>query len=427
MYQRILLSMKVKRIGRSQQRLIFLAAIVAIYSAFVIHLNFLQGPAVWDEIHYWETSLLFSDRLIPSSDNFAQYSELSTPLPFVAFGALEYLFGQGIAAGRWLNLLLSIVVVFIIGWPGKHKTGLSLVCLVGLFTFQPYLWLSGRLYTEMVACFWVLIGMVSYVRNRHLLSSVAFILAIAARQYMIAFPAAIALCEFTALFTHGLRYLRSASLADHWRWIAPLIAVLSIFGWFYLFQGVASESALAKPGTPDVQRSAWALSPGGAIHFLAAVGAYIVIPEFFLFQPLARLRQWRQQWQKIALIAVGLLLYIGMFPPVLEGLGKIAGFAGDLSQYNLSMLFFFSLSLLACIRFSNVSLMSAIFLVHAVLMMKAYPWDKYVLPALLVFWYLKSLGLEERFRPRIVGSGRETGDRRQEKGDRGQHVANLRN
>lgn len=161
MHQRSLPSMKVQRIGRSQQRLIFLAAIVAIYSAFVIHLNFLQGPAEWDEIHYWETSLLFSDRLIPSSDDFAQYSELSTPLPFIAFGALEYLFGQGIAAGRWLNLLLSIVMVFIIGWPGKHKTGLSLICLVGLFTFQPYLWLSGRLYTEMIACFWVLIGMVS--------------------------------------------------------------------------------------------------------------------------------------------------------------------------------------------------------------------------------------------------------------------------
>lgn len=78
---------------------------------------------MWDEIHYWQTTLLFSDDLIPTLDNWEQYRELSTPLPFVIFGALEYLFHQGIFAGRLLSLTLFMVIAFAIGWPTDEYTG----------------------------------------------------------------------------------------------------------------------------------------------------------------------------------------------------------------------------------------------------------------------------------------------------------------
>ena len=58
---------------------------------------------------------------------------------------------------------------------------------------------------------------------------------------------------------------------------------------------------------------------------------------------------------------------------------------------------FYGLSLLACIRISQLNLMSLIIIFNGLIMIKAYPWDKYILPAVIIFWYLKSLGLEDKF------------------------------
>ncbi|MGB3640444.1 MAG: hypothetical protein WBA39_23150, partial [Rivularia sp. (in: cyanobacteria)] len=88
------------QLNHREQKFLFLVGITAIYSALVVWLDFLQAPPIWDEGHFWETSLTFSDKLIPSIDDLRNYGELSTPLPFIIFGALEYLFHQGIFAGR---------------------------------------------------------------------------------------------------------------------------------------------------------------------------------------------------------------------------------------------------------------------------------------------------------------------------------------
>ncbi|MEL6454640.1 MAG: hypothetical protein AAFQ40_07985, partial [Cyanobacteria bacterium J06623_5] len=231
-------------IEHSKQKFIFLLSVTAIYVALLAGLNFLQGPFWADEGAFWRTSLTFSDRLIPTIESISDYNELNTPLPFIVFGFLEYLFGQGIVAGRLLNIVLSIGIVFVIGWPRKRGHDGRMLCALGLLMCPYYLLFSGRLYTEMIACAFAILGFASYVRDRHLLSCIAFILAISSRQYMLAFPVAIATYEFGGLLIQILSPRNSEQFKSQgfqwqhqWRWVAPTVAALSILVWFFLFKG----------------------------------------------------------------------------------------------------------------------------------------------------------------------------------------------
>lgn len=364
--------------------------VVIAYTVLLVGLDWLQAPPLWDEPQYWQTSLSFSDRLIPSLDDLKNYRELNTPLPFIIFGGIEHLFGQGIFAGRLLNLLLSVTIIFIIGWPTYQNQGRAALCAAGLLLCPYFLWYSGLLYTDAIACFWVLIGFIGYIRGHSIVSCIAFILGIASRQYMIAFPVAIVAYELTIAVAKTIRQ-RQFKWAYHWRWMVPAIAVLSIFGWFYLFQGLAPEAGIGARKPPKVQETLWALTPGTAINFLSFVGFYIVIPEFILFNPLQKLRALgRSPRRKVLLITAALLVYCIIFPPIPKGFGTVRKLAMLMPHPLLTTAFFSGLALLACIRFSQANLMTIIVLCNSILMMKAFPWDKYVLPLAIVFWYLKS-------------------------------------
>lgn len=394
------------QLNRRQQKFLFLLGITAIYVVLVIWRDFLQGAYLWDEKNYWESSLVFSDRLFPSIDELRNYNELSTPLPFIVFGILQYLFDKGIFLGRLLNLIMSVAIAFIIGYPSRNKSK-AILCVIGLFLCPYYLFYSGVLYTDIFACFWVLVGVMSYVRNRHWLSCIAFILAIASRQYMLAFPMAIAFYEFIVVLTRsrhfpkGLYRVRELmqqgyiSSVEHKRWLAPLIACLTIFGWIYLFQGLAPEAAIAVRPTPEVQKTVWAITPGGAINFLAFVGLYLVIPELVFFQSWTRYKTLKQQRSKVIAIAVGLLVCFLVFPPLLQGHGIVDKMVDLLPHDILKLAFFYCLSLITCLRFSQPELISFMVLFNSLIMIKAYPWDKYILPLVVVFWYLKSINFGE--------------------------------
>lgn len=379
-----------------KQKFLFLLMVVFVYTALVLWLDFLQGPYWWDERGFWRTSLEFSDRLIPSLNDLRDYEELNTPLPFIVFGALEYLLGYGIAAGRWLNLVLSISIVFIIGWPQKAPKYRSLLCLIGLFLCPYYLWLSGRLYTEMLACVFVLIGFVSYCKGRHWLSGLAFALAIASRQYMLAFPAAIFVYEISSIGLEAFRH-RSVNFTPVSRWLSPLAASLTILGWFYLFQGLTPQSALDIRMAPEIQRTAWAVTPGGALNFLGFVGLYIVIPEFLLLNRRFWLDLWLQQHKKVIVIGIALALYVLAFPPLLTGAGNLSKITRMIPGDALEIAFIYSIALIACLRFSRPNLLSAFVFINSFIMMKAFPWDRYVLPLVVVFWYIQAYELEASF------------------------------
>jgi hypothetical protein len=381
--------MKLQSFSHSQQKVFFLCAITVIYLAIVAWLDFLQGPPWWDEADFWKSSLTFSDSLLPSLSDLREYYSLNTPLPFMIFGFLEYLFNQGMVAGRLLNLILSLGIVAIIGWPSKQKGSRAILCLIGLFLCPYFLFLSGRLYTEMIACTWILLGFVAYVRDRHWLSCLAFVLAISSRQYMLAFPMAIATYEFLGVANH-YRQGQTVSLHQHQRWLAPALASLSFLGWVALFGGLAPADAIPAKA-PDVQKSILALTPGGAINFLGFIGAYIVIPEWLLFRPANPLQSLRKNQKKWLLIAGGLLVVCLIFPPLDTPYGNMGKVADLLPFYALNLGMYYGLALLTCLRFAKPDLLFWIVAFNALIMMKAIPWDRYVLPLVVAFWYLKSI------------------------------------
>jgi hypothetical protein len=377
-----------------KQRLIFSLAVISIYLFLLVWLDFLQGPQRWDEPQFWKTSLTFSNRLFPSVDELRDYGQLNTPLPFIIFGVMEYLFHGGIIAGRLLNLILSLIMVFSIGWPSQKRQRKSILCAVGLLLCPYYLGYSGLLYTDIIACFWSLIGVIGYRYDRYIVSGLAFVLAIASRQYAIAFPAAIVVYEFKTSIVRAIQNHRFR-LMEQWKWLAPLVATLSIFVWFYLFNGLAPQTAMNERPIAEAQYALWALTPGGALNYLAFVGLYIVIPELILFNARSKFKVLKLQQPKFYLISLGLLIVFVIFPPLLSKLGIFLKISNLLPSYPLRLALFYSLALLTCIRFLRPNLISFMVLSNALIMMKAYPWDKYVLPLAVIFWYLKSVEFDE--------------------------------
>lgn len=389
--------MQHKLSGLSRLKLLFVLGVTAVYSVVVIWLDFLQGPMWGDEVTFWHTSVALSDRLLPTFLELKDYTELNTPLPFIIFGALEHVFSSiGITSGRLLNLVLSVVMVFVIGWPTRQKQGKAFLCIIGLLLCPYYLWLSGRLYTEMIACFCVLLGFMGYVNRCYGWSCVAFALAIAARQYMVAFPAAIALYEFLIAASATI-YLQQICLAQQWKWLAYTGVTITILGWLLWFGGLAPQTALDTRPAPEIQHAAWAIAPGVAINFLSSVGLYLVVPEFLLFGLRGRFWLHTLPLKKILWIAIALLLYTTIFPPHLIASGNIVKLIRLIPYDALNLGMLYSLALFACIRFFKPSLMGLLVLTNSLVMMKAHPWDRYVLPLVVVFWYIKANGLEEQF------------------------------
>jgi hypothetical protein len=378
-------------------QVLYLCGVCCIYAVLFVLLEGLQGQPWGDETSFWKTSLTFSQRLIPTLEQLRGYNELNTPLPFILFGTLEHLFEGGIFAGRLLNFVLSFAIVLWIGWPRRQRQWGAILSAVGLLLFPYYLWVSAHLYTDLIAAAWVLLGIYCYRRNWQIPCTLAFILGIASRQYMLAFPLGLAAFELVSTYQHK----RRLSL----KILAPIVAALSIVGWFILFQGLAPPSVFeerAAPAVqhsvwaiPEVQRSVWAITPGSGLLFMSFVGFYFVIPELILFW-----RGFSLRWQMKAakyyrnywLIASGLLILFILFPPSLVGTsGIFLKMTNLLPADGLKLLIYYALALLACWRFSRMELAGWLVLFNALIMMKAYQWDRYALPLLVVLWYLKSV------------------------------------
>jgi hypothetical protein len=383
------------RMTKFQLKLLFVAGLIVLYLAIFFFLNQLQFPAKWDEGHFWETSLLFSKSLIPDLNQLKNYPELNTPLPFIIFGNLEYLFHGGLFAGRLLNFILSFVIVCLIGLTSINNSKYGFLAALGVLLSPYYLMYSVVLYTDNISIFFVLFGFYFYIRSRHFLSCIAFILAIASRQYMLAFPVAIAAYELIIAWKTGL-WLRIQLLA-------PIVASSSIFGWILLFGGLAPKAGLSGELTPVVQQVTWAFSLDGSLYFLSWVGLEFVIPEWILFS--RKIKEQNILTPKNIYISLGLLLLFLIFFKSFESHGLLAKFTGYLPNNFLKLPVLYCLSLLACWRFSRFNLAFLLIVMNCGIMLKAYPWEKYVLPLVVVFWYLKSMNLLDKpLKNRVVSS-----------------------
>lgn len=379
--------MRLINAAASKSRVCFVLTLIALYLGLFIYLDGLQFTPAWDEPRFWNTSLQFSQSLIPNLEQLQSYDQLNTPLAFIIFGGLEYLFKGGIFAGRLLNLVLSFTLVLLIGVSNSKSRKTSLLSAAGLLLFPYYLVLSGRLYTDIIAASFVFLGFWFYIQERHILSSLTFVLAIAARQYMVAFPLGIVAYELVATLGKEGTKIRLS-------WLAPLVALLSIFGWVLLFRGLAPPNAIANQtiAVPSVQKQIWSIAPDSSLYFLACIGLYFVIPEWILFSRKINLRSLLKLKNYILCFAVLVLILI--FPP-LQAYGLLIRVIEVIPGFYLKLALLYGLVLLTAIRFASLNLGFWLVLMNAGVMIKAFPLDKYLIPLLVVLWYLRSVMPEQ--------------------------------
>ena len=113
----------------------------------------------------------------------------------------------------------------------------AFLCAAGLLLFPYFALVGTHLYTDPLAVLCTVAGVALYLRGRPWASAVCFIVGIACRQYIVAFP--------LALLARGLLLqARIKQIALRSDAIAPAIATLSLAGWYVFFGGFAPQTAL---------------------------------------------------------------------------------------------------------------------------------------------------------------------------------------
>lgn len=380
-------------------RIAFLCLALVGYMVIAGSLDWLDFDPAKDEVHFWQTSLEFADQPLPSLDLLRSYGELNTPLPFVAFGWVEALLGQGIKAGRWLNAFISFAILCLFVLSARSHSHRVILAAIGAWSFPYLLGVSFYLYTDMMACAAAFLGLVAFRRSRWVTATIAFVLAISCRQYMIAIPAAIALERFVHhARTGGIRLGMIRNVMVDPAMISSMVGVASLAGWILLFGGIAPQAEMQRQAIQTAEAPVFLVQNG--LYFLAAVGAYFVIPEWVLIH---RARLGRVRGEKalfLTLLALGGLavLFIA-FPPMkninypIETMGFLdKAVRRILPEHDVArMLIFWVCAALCLIRFRAWSLATAVIVVHAVMLTKAHiAWDKYALPCLICLWYLSA-------------------------------------
>jgi hypothetical protein len=381
---------------------------VFLYYLFLyIYTQSLTFPVCKDELHFWPTSIKFSHTYLPSLDLLKNYGELSTPIPFVIFGLIEKIGAGGIAFGRLFNFLISIAIVLIVGSPGFSKNPKKSITALVIILSSPYfIGLSTHLYTDLIAIFFALCGCMLHEKRLFKSSILCFILAISSRQYMVAFPCALALFEFLDNSTCKIR------------WVSPLIACLSLIGWIIFFGGLGPQAEVQRQAI--VTTSVFFLIPENCGYFLACLGIYYCIPEMlikYLFNSsvfstgstivicskepktiaiIPELRIIVNNKEIFAGIVLGCLFYF--YPPIqnynfpIPTMGFLDKTLHLFNNSFIRMVFLYLFALLATRKFLKIDRNFFLVWVNVLMMLKAHvAWDKYVIPLVIIlcFYYAR--------------------------------------
>ena len=277
----------------------FFAALSVVFFGLLVGFDFLRFPIRADELHFWPASVGLFQNGLPTLKQLRTYNELSTPLPFLIFGGLESVFHGGIIVGRAVNLASSFAILVIIGAVGKFSLR-AFLCAAGLLLFPYFALVGTHLYTDPLAVLCTVAGVALYLRGRPWASAVCFIVGIACRQYIVAFP--------LALLARGLLLqARIKQIALRGDVIAPAIAALSLAGWYVLFGGFAPRTAL------HAQNLAVHFYPEHGLYFLTCIGLYFVVMECVLFRSVAPLLA---PGPGAIAIAVAISICFLFFPPI---------------------------------------------------------------------------------------------------------------
>ena len=387
--------------------LYFWLILVLYYSALYFCAKNLAFPICRDELHFWPTSVKFSHTYLPSLDLLKNYGELNTPIPFMIFGLIEKIWAAGIVYGRLFNFLTSIAIAFIIGFPGFSKNPKKSMTALIIILVSPYfIGLSTHLYTDLIAVFFALCGCLLHEKNFFKSSILCFILAVSSRQYMVAFPCALALFEFWHNSTHKIR------------WIAPVIACFSLICWIIFWGGPGPQAEILRQAI--VTSRIFCLIPENCIYFLACLGVYYCIPEIilrrlfnlFIFSAGVRteihlqksgivstthnLRTVIVHKEILAGLMLAVLFYI--YPPLqnhnfpIPTMGFMDKTLHLLNCSSIRMILLYLFALTATIRFLKVDRNFFLVWVNVLMMLKAHvAWDKYVIPLVIIlcFYYAR--------------------------------------
>lgn len=376
--------------GHRVQRAMLGAAVIAVVAFAVLAKSALTFAPVKDELHFWPTAEYFSVAPLGALETWRGYDDLNTPLPFALWGVLERGFGGGIAVGRWLNLLLVLGVLAGVALARSEPFSRPLLAGLGLSLCPYFLFTGMHLYTDPLAVGLVTLAMALHWQGRGGLAGPVLVLAIAARQTMVAFPA--------ALLADALRRRLLGEPIRLSEWLPSAVAISSLGGWWLLFGGPAPPPALASQ--PEFAAVGFELWPEHGLYILACLGAYYALPEWVLLRrdwnPLAAGRQALARRDKGALLmAVSLAGAFLMFPPLQNEQYGIPtmGFLDRAFRLvlgdGLRVLCFYLLALTAALRFRKVGLVQMLVLANlGVLSLAHITWDKYPLPLLAVLWYL---------------------------------------
>jgi len=363
------------------QRICFFGAVAAVFLALLVGFDFLRFPIRADELHFWPTSVALFENGFPTLAQLQTYNELSTPLPFLIFGGLEHMFHGGIVVGRAINMVSSLAILLIIGALGNFSLR-ALLCAAGLLLFPYFVLVGTHLYTDPIAVLFGVAGVALYLRGRAWGSAVCFIVGIACRQYIVAFP--------LALFARGLVVqvrLRRFALGS--TLFAPAIATVSLAGWYLFFGDFAPQAALHAQ-----KLAAGRLYPEHGLYFLTCIGLYFVVLECILFRSIAHLLA--RGVGAIVIVAVVTILF-AVFPPM-ENINPPVATMGYLDIAARSVLptparvtLFWALAVIACLRLRPLSTAGLMLYANAALLACAHvAWDKYALPMLATLWLLKA-------------------------------------
>jgi hypothetical protein len=365
-------------------------ALLAVHAATFLFADRLRFEPVKDEIHFLESARVFAAPF--GWEELRGYPEVVTPLALVVWGGLERLTGDGLWAGRCLNLAVSLGLLCLIALPwGAPARGAR--CAVGLLAFPYTLALAVHLYTDLPAAALGALGVAAVLSRRAVPAALSLSAAIAVRQYLVQIPAAMAAAELLA-WRRG----------DRGRWrtaFACALAVATLGGWIAFFGGLAPAAGLDTwiPAYPAPMLSASTFLLHQGLYALTGVGAYFVVVEAALFRQLPP----RSDIATVRSLALALAL-AGLFlvdPPVLTA-SHPGGPIGRASRLLLPspgfdavrVGLYYVLALAAVLRFSR-KLDAAFWIVAAgaVLAMKQQiPWEKYLFPTLSALWLLRASG-----------------------------------